>query len=121
MHDCQKCHVPNWIVFQEQLPACRSSIHPSDHAFIPEVLQSLQLKPTSPSTAPELDSTPAVRVGVSRTPTAVAMLGDDPLSWAYASNARKCGGGVGLVPFGAPGFRVGDRVCLRAPPLPSRC
>jgi len=68
-----------------------------------------QLKPTSTSTAPELDSTPAVRVGVSRTPTAVAMLGDEPLSWAYASNARKCGGGV-LVPFGAPGFRVGDRV-----------
>lgn len=104
--------------FQDQLSACCSCIHPSDHAFHPCGI-ALQLKPTSTSTAPELDSTPAVRVGVSRTPTAVAMLGDEPLSWAYASNARKCGGGV-LVPFGAPGFRVGDRVCLWVPPLPSR-
>lgn len=70
----------------------------------------MQLKPSVTSPAAELDSTPAVRVGVSRTPTGVAMLGETAGSWAFDSGGCKCGGGDGFLPYNGSGFRVGDRV-----------
>lgn len=52
---------------------------------------------------------PGARFGVSSVATNVAMLGQSATSWAFASSGRKCGGGGGFLPFGAP-FGIGDEV-----------